>query len=245
MTEEQTKSAVSTIRWHVLNQWGQEEGKAAILDICGNILGYPPSGSEPTAPGSAPLSFGPVRIAIVVGHNSKAPGAEAPNPIGMSEFDFNNRVADEMVRLCPPELTLSKFNRFPSTSYNREIADVYAKVNAWKADASIELHFNSASPSATGTETLTGAGSESKKLGAFIQQAMLASLGLRDRGAKVLTADDRGYRSIIAGSAPALLTEPFFASNSGDLAAAAKLGPTGFARMYLSGLVAYAKSKRS
>lgn len=253
MSQDPNAEAFSTIRWHVLNEWGKEEGRAAILEICRERLGYPEAGAEPSdpgkkdsflPPGKSPAGL-PLRIAIVVGHNSKAPGASAPDPIGLSEFDFNNRVADEMVRLCPEGLTLTKFNRFPSPSYNREISDVYAKVDAWRADASIELHFNSATPSVTGTETLTGSGSESIKLGAHVQQAMLDGLGLRDRGVRTLRSDDRGYRSVVAGSAPAIMTEPFFASNPADLAAAAKLGSTGFARMYLSGLVAYAKSKRS
>jgi len=191
-----------------------------------------------------------MKIAVVVGHNSSAPGAYCPAPINSSEFDYHNKVADEMVRLSKDyfynlfrggqKLELIKINREPSSGYSAEIDAAYAKVNASGAEASIELHFNAASPSATGTETLSSGSTKSLALAQHVQAEMLKTLNLRDRGVKVLTAGDRGGRSLHAGRPPAILTEPFFSTNTGDVQAAHNLGVLGSAKMYIRGLAAYA-----
>jgi N-acetylmuramoyl-L-alanine amidase len=181
-----------------------------------------------------------MKVAIVVGHNSAAKGARALAPISEHEFTYYNRIADEMVRLARGGLTAKRFNRVKTTGYSREIDTVYAQVDDYGADISIELHFNAASPAATGTETLSSGSSRSLKLAKAMQDAMLPALGLRDRGVKIVAKTERGGRSLHAGRPPAVLVEPFFGSNTGDCRAAAKLGETGMAKMWLAGVRAYA-----
>lgn len=181
-----------------------------------------------------------LKIAVVVGHNKDAPGA-GPGPGNYkSEYTFNRQVAAQMKEWnAGYGLEIEVFERKAGLSYSREIDEVYGRVDAWKARASIELHFNAATPAATGTETLCSSSRNSQNLAQVVQAAMLEHLDLRDRGVKPKKATDRGGRSLYAGRAPAILVEPFFCSNADDRRAATKLGVEGFARMYLGGLAKY------
>lgn len=181
-----------------------------------------------------------MKIAIVVGHNAVAKGARAKAPLSMQEFDYNNEIADAMVQLVRRPLRAKKFNRIRAPSYSREIDAVYAEVDRYGADISIELHFNAGPPTATGTETFSSGSTGSLALAQHVQGAMLSDLALRDRGVKILSRSDRGGRSLHAGLAPAILVEPFFGSSTRDCRAADSLGAEGMARMYLDGIRGYA-----
>jgi N-acetylmuramoyl-L-alanine amidase len=183
-----------------------------------------------------------MRVAVVVGHNERAPGAYALEPIGMCEYPWNLLVAHAMVdRASAHGLDARFFLRTPEGGYTAEVRRVYREVDAWGAECSIELHFNAAGPSATGTETLHSGGARSRRLAGHVQAQMLARLKLRDRGL-LERRTGRGSLSLMAGRAPAILVEPFFGSNRIDsLSAAALGGPEGFAEMYLAGLKAYAE----
>lgn len=181
-----------------------------------------------------------MKLAVVVGHNRSSPGAWAVSPISRSEYDFNTDVAEVMSELDHKYgLDVRVFWRQPVGSYSTEIARVYGAVDNWGADASMELHFNAFTSSSTGTETLYSGSSYSKRFATAVQKQMVDTLGLRDRGLKH-EPGGRGWKSLIAGKAPAILTEPFFGSNPNDCQAAARLGVVGFAKMYLEGAKHYA-----
>lgn len=154
-----------------------------------------------------------MRLAIVVGHNSEAQGA-VRSDTGESEYVWNSRLALMIEdKAADYGLTVRIFKRVPSGGYRREIARVYDEVDRWRADASVELHFNgAASPAATGTETLSSGTALSLRLAEAVQREMVAALGLRDRGIKTRAVDERGGGSLFAGRAPAILIEPFFGS---------------------------------
>lgn len=179
-----------------------------------------------------------MRAAIIIGHNASAKGANALPPIGQSEWEFNCAVAEAMRYTKVMEIGV--FRRQPGLGYSREIDLVYAQVNKFGADVSVELHFNAASPAATGTETLHSGSANSYTLASCIQRAMVSHLGLRDRGLKARGRSDRGGRSLHAGKAPAVLVEPFFGTNAEDCQKASEVD---FAEMYLEGLIAYKKKK--
>jgi N-acetylmuramoyl-L-alanine amidase len=183
-------------------------------------------------------------IAVVVGHNESAQGADALEPIGMSEFRWNSLIAERMVDLGSRHgFRCVKFLRKPAKSYTTELAAVYKAVNASGAIASIELHFNDAGPTATGTETLVSESAASHVLGQFVQSAMVRKLGLPDRNVKVVPRGARGSASVYYGSMPGILVEPFFGGNRSDVARAAGIGIQGFAEMYLEGLQNWALSR--
>jgi len=155
-----------------------------------------------------------MKLAIVVGHNSASQGAVRQDT-GESEFVWNGRLARRIERLAGDYgLQVRTFFRTPGGGYSTEIKRVYAEVDAWGADASVELHFNGASSAgATGTETLSSGTALSLRLAESVQREMVLALGLRDRGIKTRSSSDRGGMSLISGRAPAILVEPFFGSS--------------------------------
>lgn len=155
-----------------------------------------------------------MKLAIVVGHNSASQGAVRKDT-GESEFVWNGRLARRMERLADDYgVDVRVFHRTPGGGYRNEIARVYDEVDAWRADGSVELHFNgAASEAATGTETLTSGTALSMRLAESVQREMVIALGLRDRGIRTRARQDRGGGSLHAGRAPAILIEPFFGSS--------------------------------
>jgi len=162
-----------------------------------------------------------MKLAFVVGHNAHAQGAVRKDT-GETEYSWNSRLA-EMIKAEArdfPKIEVAVFKRNPTgRGYAAEIRDVYARTDAWGADATVEGHFNSHSTaSATGAEVLSSGSRMSLKFCEAIQEETLAVLGLKDRGTKVVRTG-RGAMSLITGKAPAALTEPFFGSSPIGLAA--------------------------
>lgn len=158
-----------------------------------------------------------MKLAIVVGHNIKAQGAIRVAD-GLTEYAWNSALAELIEELGDD---VRSFYRTQGGGYSAEIDRVYAEVDAWGATASVELHFNAAgSNQVAGCETLSSGSSGSTALCEALQARMVAAMGERDRGIKVVGKSDRGGRSLWAGKAPAALIEPYFGSNpdSCDLA---------------------------
>ena len=159
-----------------------------------------------------------MKLAIIVGHNSKAQGAVRVTD-GVTEYSWNSALA-ELIEDQGDDV--KTFFRSPNERYySAEIDRVYAEVDQWGATASVELHFNAAGDDrVAGCETLSSGSSGSTALCEALQARMVAVMGERNRGIKVVSKSERGGRSLWAGKAPAALIEPFFGSNpeSCDLA---------------------------
>lgn len=154
-----------------------------------------------------------MKLAVVVGHNAISQGAVSVD--GTSEFIWNSQLAELIKDISPREVEI--FYRVHGGGYSREIDRVYAQVDKYSPDVSVELHFNgSASASASGCLTLSSGSSGSLRLAQNIQQETLRVLQNRNRGVEVRQKSDRGGRSLWAGKAPAVMTEPFFGSNAED-----------------------------
>lgn len=150
-----------------------------------------------------------MRIAIVVGHNSRAQGAV--NVFGESEYVWNGHLAEMIAEHGHCRI----FRRTPGGGYSREIDRVYASVDEWGADCSLELHFNgAASPHAQGCLTLTSGTTGSRILAREVHERCLAVMQGNDRGIEARGRQDRGGRSLWQGRSPAIMTEPFFGSNA-------------------------------
>lgn len=153
-----------------------------------------------------------MKIAIVIGHNSKAQGAVRITD-GRTEYDWNGHLA-ELIRDHDPG-RVRIFRRQAGLGYSREIDKVYGETDAWGADVTIELHFNgSADPRAEGCLTLSSGTAGSMRLAREVQARMLAVMQNEDDGILVRDRSDRGGRSLWAGRAPAILTEPYFGGNA-------------------------------
>ena len=81
-------------------------------------------------------------------------------------------------------------------AFYRDSGDIVAACNdakAWGADAAMELHFNAAGPSATGSETLYVI-SVSRPLAEAAQDATVSVLGIRDPGSEDAARGERRPR---------------------------------------------------
>lgn len=158
------------------------------------------------------------RIAIVVGHNANAQGAVRCTD-GRTEYDWNGDLAKMIEAYDPAHVKI--FRRKAGGGYSSEIDRVYAEVDAWGADVSVELHFNgSTNPAANGCLMLSSGTTGSRALANRIQTLCVAALGNTDRGVRIIGKSDRGGRSLWAGRAPAVMTEPYFGSNKPECEAA-------------------------
>lgn len=178
-----------------------------------------------------------MRLAIVVGHNSESQGAVRTDS-GETEFRFNSRIAElvETFSRLYQDFEVRTFYRQAGGGYTREIRRVYAETDAWDADVTCELHFNGAAdPRASGTETLTSGTPTSMRVALEVNNAMVAALGLRDRGVKTRRSG-RGSGSLMTGDAPAILVEPFFGSSPSDCKVMTSAGEEALARAIVRGV---------
>lgn len=162
---------------------------------------------EPPAPAPAAGR----KLAIVVGHTRTSPGVFGQAPVDQHEYFWNSGVAERMKQHAGtiPGLAVEIFLRDQGG-----IAGAYGRAKTWGAEASIELHFNAANGRASGTETIYVT-DRSKPLAQAVQQAMVATMELRDRKIK-LPWEGRGNASLTQLAVPSIIVEPFFGDNAGD-----------------------------
>ena len=237
-----------TVNWFISERWGdpssREAAKEKNVEMLRILTGGVYGGNEETKPiPPIPAGEGPeMRVALVVGHNARNKGAYVKGSLNEFEYDFNNEVAEEMIRQKWPELTLKRFNRAYTGSYSSEISKVYRSVNSWNPDFILELHFNGYNGITGYSFMLHYAGSKvSKQCAKAINDEAIKATGFADKGAKALNSGDRGYLSVKSASAPAVLTEPFFGDYWAHAEKISELGHTGVAKFYLNGIREVAK----
>lgn len=153
-------------------------------------------------------------VAIVIGHHPDAPGAAMT--LGrhtVHEHDFWAPFAHELAMTLEQSGVGADVVERPNEEPDEALAK---RVNATGADAAIELHFNAAGAQAWGTEMLHYPGSpKGKTLAQHLQRETVAALGLRDRG---LVTKDWPFLELT--DMPAVICEPWFATNPDDVAKA-------------------------
>ncbi|MEM9399979.1 MAG: N-acetylmuramoyl-L-alanine amidase [Verrucomicrobiota bacterium] len=198
-----------------------------------------------------------LKLAVIIGHNAQQPGATAVAPVSESEYPFNVKIADLMVRLAEAfgiEIKkierpyLGPYRRFgvATGNYTKEVKTAYQECDAWGADISTELHFNAAGPTARGSEVLASGSTNSMEFARLTQKGLVKAYnrqGRHDRGVKPRSPKERGGISLHSGKAPAILVEPFFGSNDEDCALTNNLGAEGLAKIYLTAAQEYAQAK--
>jgi len=156
-------------------------------------------------------------VALVVGHNSYAQGAD--NYLKESEFTFNSRIARKaklkLTAKAIPCVILTR-GRGSYSSQSREVADACRKHNA---KLSVHMHFNSASSAARGVETLIlNTSSTLDNAFADVFSTLLneryAFYKRGDKGSKTISSGHNGYGMMSKvrreGTIPVLI-EPCFA----------------------------------
>ena len=140
------------------------------------------------------------------------PGA-VNTALKVNERDWIKEFYDKFVI---PELTSRKleYKTVQQTSWYKidtQVNAVYAK-----GDLAIACHLNAGPATATGTEVLHSGSVNGERLAKLVNTAIVKTLGLKDRGLKVITREDRGGRLVVGTKPPCVLPELFFLSNTND-----------------------------
>lgn len=163
------------------------------------------------------------RLAVIVGHTERQPGARGLPPVDRHEYPYNRDIA----RLMEQEAAIRGIAARTFLRDGVGIHGAYQAAVAYDPDAIIELHFNAFHDAAVrGTETLcSDRHPHSERLAALAQAAMVrvfGRAGSTNRGVKMPTPRQSGYVNVTAApSVPSILVEPFFGSNGPDCELAA------------------------
>ena len=149
------------------------------------------------------------KCALVIGHMPNSPGA-VNQTAGLTEFAFNDQLATDII---------SQVN---GVEVERVYRDTYrglpAKINALNADFIISMHCNAFNKQASGSEVLYyHSSTRSKAVADILQKKFVTALGIKDRGIKSKTSEDRGGYLLRYTNAPCVITEPFFIDNDDEL----------------------------
>ena len=165
------------------------------------------------------------KLGIVVGHTATSGGATGT--LGLPpEYNYHREVADSMADFARQTYGTASPRPMEVKIFLRDgvgVQGAYRAVDQWVGNdpaATVELHYNAATPSAHGTETLSSGSVGSRALASRVQAGLLQLLGTRDRGIKVRNRQTggRGWLNLVAGRPPAIITEPAFGSNLSDAA---------------------------
>ena len=162
-------------------------------------------------------------IAICIGHSRKIGsrydgGAYSPH-LGINERDFNLKVATKLsAKLTCRGIPSKIFDHYEGRGYGSAMADVAAQVKKAGCTVAVELHFNSATPSATGHEWFHHPKSTKGKRIAEKFEAVFRRLfpSLKARGCQPRTIRQNGGKFLDYTHCPAIILEPFFGSNESD-----------------------------
>lgn len=151
-------------------------------------------------------------ICIIIGHGGKDVGAI--NPITKeTELNYNIDLAERLRK------ELKKTENYVVDTYNRGNANVenVHYLNKVGYDVIISLHCNAYNGYAHGTEVLYwNTSKKGQVLAQCIQDEVLETLGLTDRGLKPIKNGDRGAYLLRKTNAPCVIIEPFFIDNDND-----------------------------
>ncbi len=154
-----------------------------------------------------------MKIVWIIGHDAKEQGAYGNK--GVSEFRFNDQLIIEMrhERMFPDKHEYRVMYRDPSISgYKSQMIDLHRRINAWGADVSIELHFNSFHRDEVNGNEVLYCSNGGKRIADILDEC-LDVLPNRDRGVKKVSGNDRGAGFCCRGQSYAIISEPFFGSH--------------------------------
>ncbi|HEB81323.1 MAG TPA: N-acetylmuramoyl-L-alanine amidase, partial [Gammaproteobacteria bacterium] len=138
-----------------------------------------------------------------------SPGA-VNKDLGLTEFAFNELLAMAIEQ----KVNDVEVQRI----YRRTYASLPDDINEYEPDFIISLHCNAFNEKASGTEVLYYHRSAvGRKMAALLDKKLIAALGLKDRGIKAKSAEDRGGYLLKTTNAPCVISEPFFIDNNEDL----------------------------
>ncbi|MGD8381635.1 MAG: N-acetylmuramoyl-L-alanine amidase [Syntrophobacterales bacterium] len=171
--------------------------------------------------------------ALVIGHKKSSPGAGNAKA-KIHEFEFN----DDLAIRIEKKTQNTRIQRV----YRRTYEELPGDINGLDPDFVLSLHCNSYNGRASGTEVLYYHRSKiGEGIAKILQNHLVEFLGLRDRGIKRKTSEERGGYLLRYTNAPCVIAEPFFIDNDEDLARA-RDDLEGLAGAYASAIDAIAQA---
>lgn len=124
------------------------------------------------------------KCALVIGHKKSSPGASNKSS-GLTEFVFNDKLAIDIEE----EISGVEVQRVYRRTYNSLPGDI----NELNPDFIVSLHCNAFDGSVSGTEVLYyHRSTKGKFIAGILNEQLVEALGLKNRGLKPKTAEDRG-----------------------------------------------------
>ncbi|ARM71055.1 N-acetylmuramoyl-L-alanine amidase [Vibrio phage pVco-7] len=148
-----------------------------------------------------------MKVCISVGHSPDEQGAYNET-FGITEFSYNTSLGKGVVE------ELEKLGHEVELVFRKSLAELPAQINRTKADVAVELHCNAFNKLVSGSETLHYPKSRKGiKLAQYVQDAVVETLDIRDRGIKESTRE-----LILRKTAmPCIILEPGFIDNDVDM----------------------------
>ncbi len=153
-----------------------------------------------------------VKVALVVGHRSEAQGAWGS--AGVSEWQYNKKIAADIAREFIPNVALKIFYRdnMPD-GYGEKMKRLHSRIDAWGADYSLSLHFNAAGRSDINGHEVLYCSNRGKLIAKMLDESFAKHLVNKERGIKKVKRKQRGGGFLCRGKSVCILAEPFFAAH--------------------------------
>ena len=148
-----------------------------------------------------------MRVALVIGHKKESQGA--CNHTGICEFMYNKA----LVNMISTRLTVENV-----IVYRQTYETLPRQINYLEPELVISFHCNAYNTKVSGTETLYHhTDDRSKKIAQQLQDTIVDTLRLKNRGIKPKSTEDRGGYLLKYVHAPCVIIEPFFIDNDMDM----------------------------
>jgi len=163
-------------------------------------------------------------VVLAIGHSRKIRGrldGGAVSVVGkVSEWSYNSDLSLLMADYLRNQgLEVIIISDYKGAGYSKAMEWLSGNVRSIGADCAVELHFNSATPSANGHEWIYEAGDdEGKRLAESIKESYSAAVAsnIKFRRYIAATKKDNGFGFVSKMPCPAVVLEPFFGSRSYD-----------------------------
>lgn len=154
-------------------------------------------------------------IYIVAGHSNSDSGAISN---GLKEADLTKRIRDLIytrIKELQPKALVTKDD--DKDTLSQVIAKIKPKITS--KDVLLDIHYNAATPKATGVECFVSdnASAKSKELADVIATTTSTITGINNRGVKKESQSARGRLGILNMKCTAVLWEVAFISNPSDI----------------------------
>lgn len=177
-------------------------------------------------------------IALCVGH-SRQGDSGAASVDGTTEWDYNCDLAERITSKTSQDIRI--YSTYSGNGYTSAMRWLAKRLKQDGAQFAIELHFNAASPSATGHEWLYWNSSEKGRLLArSLRDSMEDSFPqFTSRGIKPRGSGSRGASFLRLTHCPAVIAEPFFGTCGDPDWEIATKHKEGLAHSIVGGIVLY------